>query len=89
MAYSGVFVFGDSLVDAGNALKLAQWYDGLPFTVFDAGDESLQALVVIGFMQMRQQVADGAAFGTRRMPQGGGKGKNHAPMLGGPHGRTE
>ena len=31
MAYSGVFVFGDSLVDAGNALKLAQWYDGLPF----------------------------------------------------------
>jgi phospholipase/lecithinase/hemolysin len=32
MAYSGVFVFGDSLVDAGNALKLAQWYGGLPFT---------------------------------------------------------
>ena len=28
--YSGVFVFGDSLVDSGNALKLAQWYDGLP-----------------------------------------------------------
>ena len=32
MGYSGVFVFGDSLVDAGNALKLAQWYGGLPFT---------------------------------------------------------
>ena len=32
MAYSGVYVFGDSLVDAGNALKLAQWYGGLPFT---------------------------------------------------------
>jgi len=32
MAYSGVFVFGDSLVDPGNALKLAQWYGGLPLT---------------------------------------------------------
>jgi len=30
MPYSGVFVFGDSLVDSGNALKLAEWYDGLP-----------------------------------------------------------
>jgi Ca2+-binding RTX toxin-like protein len=25
-------VFGDSLIDAGNALELAEWYDGLPFT---------------------------------------------------------
>ena len=32
MPYSGVIVFGDSLVDAGNALKLADWYDDLPFT---------------------------------------------------------
>ena len=32
MAYSGVFVFGDSLVDSGNALKLAQWYGSLPLT---------------------------------------------------------
>jgi phospholipase/lecithinase/hemolysin len=32
MAYSGVIVFGDSLVDAGNALALANWYGGLPFT---------------------------------------------------------
>ena len=32
MPYSGVIVFGDSLVDGGNALKLADWYDGLPFT---------------------------------------------------------
>ena len=32
MGYSGVIVFGDSLVDSGNALKLADWYDGLPFT---------------------------------------------------------
>jgi phospholipase/lecithinase/hemolysin len=31
MAYSGVYVFGDSLVDAGNALKLAQWYGDLTF----------------------------------------------------------
>ena len=31
-AYSGVITFGDSLVDAGNALGLANWYDGLPFT---------------------------------------------------------
>lgn len=30
MPYSGVFVFGDSLVDSGNALELAEWYDGLP-----------------------------------------------------------
>jgi phospholipase/lecithinase/hemolysin len=32
MAYSSVYVFGDSLVDSGNALKLAEWYDGLPLT---------------------------------------------------------
>lgn len=32
MAYSSVTVFGDSLVDAGNVLRLADWYDGLPFT---------------------------------------------------------
>jgi len=32
VAYSGVYVFGDSLVDAGNALKLAQTYDYFPFT---------------------------------------------------------
>jgi phospholipase/lecithinase/hemolysin len=37
MAYSGVFVFGDSLIDAGNALKLAQWYGGLPFTDLPEG----------------------------------------------------
>ena len=32
MAYSGVYVFGDSLVDPGNALKLAQWYGDLTFS---------------------------------------------------------
>ena len=31
MAFTQVFVIGDSLVDAGNALDLAEWYDGLPF----------------------------------------------------------
>ena len=30
MTYSAVYVFGDSLVDCGNALELAEWYDGLP-----------------------------------------------------------
>jgi hypothetical protein len=29
MGYTGVYVFGDSLVDAGNALKLANWYGTL------------------------------------------------------------
>jgi phospholipase/lecithinase/hemolysin len=37
MAYSKVFVFGDSLVDSGNALELAEWYDGLPFTDLPEG----------------------------------------------------
>ncbi|HEX4762499.1 MAG TPA: SGNH/GDSL hydrolase family protein, partial [Sphingomicrobium sp.] len=35
MAYSGVYVFGDSLVDAGNVLKLADWYGGLTFGEVD------------------------------------------------------
>jgi phospholipase/lecithinase/hemolysin len=35
MAYSGVYVFGDSLVDAGNVLKLADWYGGLTFSEVD------------------------------------------------------
>lgn len=32
LGYSAVHVFGDSLIDAGNALALAEWYDGLPFS---------------------------------------------------------
>ena len=32
MPYNGVYVFGDSLVDAGNALKLAEWYGDLTFS---------------------------------------------------------
>ena len=37
MAYTGAYVFGDSLVDSGNALKLAQWYGSLPFTDLPEG----------------------------------------------------
>jgi phospholipase/lecithinase/hemolysin len=32
MPYTGAYIFGDSLVDSGNALKLANFYGGLPFT---------------------------------------------------------
>ena len=35
--YSGVYVFGDSLVDVGNALKLAQAYDYFPFASLPDG----------------------------------------------------
>ena len=37
MPYSGVFVFGDSLVDAGNVLELAETYDDFPFTSLPNG----------------------------------------------------
>ena len=37
MPYTGAFVFGDSLVDSGNALKLANFYGGLPFTDLPEG----------------------------------------------------
>lgn len=37
MAYSGVYVFGDSLVDAGNALKLAKFYGDLTFSDLPEG----------------------------------------------------
>jgi Ca2+-binding RTX toxin-like protein len=40
MPYSGVFVFGDSLVDAGNALKLAKWYGTLTFSDLPDGAPS-------------------------------------------------
>ncbi|MET0373372.1 MAG: SGNH/GDSL hydrolase family protein [Rhizorhabdus sp.] len=39
-SYTGVYVFGDSLVDGGNALKLAQTYDSLPFASFPDGAPS-------------------------------------------------
>jgi phospholipase/lecithinase/hemolysin len=37
MNYTGVYVFGDSLVDSGNALKLAQWYGDLTFSDLPEG----------------------------------------------------
>jgi phospholipase/lecithinase/hemolysin len=40
MAYSGVFVFGDSLVDSGNTLKLADLYSDLTFSDLPEGAPS-------------------------------------------------
>ncbi|HET9813748.1 MAG TPA: SGNH/GDSL hydrolase family protein [Sphingomicrobium sp.] len=37
MAYTGAYVFGDSLVDSGNALKLAKWYGTLTFSDLPEG----------------------------------------------------
>ena len=37
MAFTHVFVIGDSLVDAGNVLGLAEWYDDLPFQSLPEG----------------------------------------------------
>lgn len=37
LEFSSVYVLGDSLVDAGNALGLAEWYDSLPFTALPDG----------------------------------------------------
>ena len=37
MAYTGIYVFGDSLVDAGNALKLAEWYGDFTFSDLPEG----------------------------------------------------
>jgi len=49
MAYSGVYVFGDSLVDAGNALKLAKFYGTLTFSDLPDGAPSSEA----GYFQGR------------------------------------
>ncbi len=56
MAYTGVYVFGDSLVDAGNALSLAQWYDGLPLTDLPDGAPTAS----LGYFQGR--FSDGYTF---------------------------
>src|SRR5918993_672480 len=56
MAYSGVFVFGDSLVDAGNALKLAKWYGDLTFSDLPEGAPTTEA----GYFQGR--FSDGYNF---------------------------
>ncbi|MBX7456760.1 hypothetical protein K3152_00725 [Qipengyuania sp. 1NDH17] len=37
LVFNRVFVLGDSLVDSGNALGLAEWYDSLPFTALPEG----------------------------------------------------
>lgn len=49
MGYSGVFVFGDSLVDAGNALKLAEWYGDLTFSDLPDGAPTAE----LGYFQGR------------------------------------
>jgi len=49
MAYSGVYVFGDSLVDPGNALKLAQFYGTLTFSDLPEGAPSAN----LGYLQGR------------------------------------
>ena len=49
MAYSGVYVFGDSLVDPGNALKLAQFYGTLTFSDLPEGAPTSQ----LGYLQGR------------------------------------
>jgi phospholipase/lecithinase/hemolysin len=56
MAYTGVYVFGDSLVDAGNALKLAQWYGNLTFSDLPDGAPTAAA----GYYQGR--FTNGYAF---------------------------
>ena len=49
MAYSGVYVFGDSLVDAGNALKLAKFYGTLTFSDLPEGAPTSE----LGYFQGR------------------------------------
>src|SRR3990170_3655148 len=56
MAYTGVFVFGDSLVDAGNALKLAEFYGDLTFSDLPDGAPSAER----GYFKGR--FADGYTF---------------------------
>ncbi len=43
MAYTGVFVFGDSLVDSGNALALAEWYGSLSSSDMPDGAPTAEA----------------------------------------------
>jgi phospholipase/lecithinase/hemolysin len=56
MPYSGVFVFGDSLVDSGNALKLAQLYGTLTFSDLPEGAPSAS----LGYF--RGRFSDGYTF---------------------------
>ncbi|MBA2771998.1 MAG: hypothetical protein H0U34_08315, partial [Sphingomonas sp.] len=43
MGYTGVFVFGDSLVDSGNALALAEWYGSLTLSDLPDGAPTAEA----------------------------------------------
>lgn len=43
MAFTHVFVIGDSLVDAGNVLGLAEWYDDLPLQSLPEGAPTVEA----------------------------------------------
>ena len=43
LTFTRVFVLGDSLVDSGNALGLAEWYDDLPFTALPDGAPTAEA----------------------------------------------
>lgn len=56
MAYTGVQVFGDSLVDAGNALKLAEWYGDLTSSDLPDGAPTAE----LGYFQGR--FSDGYTF---------------------------
>ena len=56
MAYTGVQIFGDSLVDAGNALKLAKWYGNLTSSDLPNGAPRAQ----LGYFQGR--FSDGYTF---------------------------
>ena len=56
MGYSGAYVFGDSLVDAGNALKLAKFYGTLTFSDLPEGTPSAE----LGYFQGR--FSDGYTF---------------------------
>ena len=49
MAYSGAYTFGDSLVDSGNALKLAKWYGTLTFSDLPDGAPTSE----LGYFQGR------------------------------------
>ncbi|HET7708251.1 MAG TPA: SGNH/GDSL hydrolase family protein [Sphingomicrobium sp.] len=49
MPYTGFFTFGDSLVDSGNALRLAEWYGDLTFQDLPEGAPTAE----LGYFQGR------------------------------------
>ena len=48
MAYSAVHVFGDSLVDSGNVLKLAEFVDDLPLSSLPDGTPTAEKGYYLG-----------------------------------------